>query len=378
MNKRLLFLVNDAGFFLSHRSPIALAARAEGFDVAVVCPNSPDAAKLAEKDLRHIALDMRRGRISLLEEIGTIRRLDRIFRDERPDLVHLITSKPIIYGGLVARRHGVPVVAAISGLGHIFIDAGLKTRLLRCAALLGYRLAMRRRGVFPIFQNRDNLELFRRAGAIREEPTLLPGSGTDLSRFDPSPVDTGTFRVGVPCRMLRSKGILEVVAAARELKRTAVEAEFVLIGNPDPANPASVARADLQAWHDEGIVRWLGYRADVENVLKTCDVVALPSYSEGFPKALVDAAAAGRAMVTTDVPGCREAVEHGVTGLIVAPRDPIDLAAKLKVLANDRSLRLRLGREAREMAERRYAIEGIVHRHLELYRRALASEVTAW
>lgn len=373
MRERLLYIVNDAGFFCSHRLPIAIAAQAEGYDVAVACPRDARAHRIEEAGLRHIDLPLGRGKIGPLGELKALRALDGVFAGFRPGLAHLITSKPIIYGGLVSRRRRVPAVAAVSGLGHVFIDEGAKARLLRRIALLGYRAAMNRPGLFPIFQNRDNLALFREAGALREEPTLIRGSGTDLAQFDPTPAGNAVPRLILPARMLYAKGVAEFVEAARLLRADGVEAEFVLAGDPDPANPASIPEAQLRAWDAEGVVLWEGYRADIGAALKEADIVVLPSHNEGFPKTLVDAAAAGRAVVTNDVTGCRDAIVPGETGLLVTPRDPRSLALGMRELIEDEAKRRAFGVAGRRLAEQHYTIETIVAQHLALYRKALAA-----
>jgi len=371
MASRLLYVVNDAGFFLSHRLPIALAARDAGYDVAIACPADDKSSKIIAAGLRHIELPLPRGGLGPLGELRAILALDRLFASFKPDLAHLITSKPIIYAGLVSRRRGIPAVAAVSGLGHVFIDGGLKAKMLRPLALLGYRLAMGRKGLFPIFQNRDNLALFRDAGALREEPTLIRGSGTDLAMFDPEPADNLVPRLVLPARMLFAKGVAEFVEAARILRARGIKAEFVLVGDPDPANPASIPQKQLEAWNADGVIRWEGYRADIDAVLKDSDIVVLPSHNEGFPKTLVDAAAAGRAVVTNDVTGCRDAVIPDETALLAAAHDAADLADTMQRLIEDRDLRLSMGRAGRALAQEHYAIERIVQQHLDLYRKAL-------
>lgn len=373
MGHRILYVVNDAGFFCSHRLPIAVQARSEGFEVAVACPEHQAVERIVAAGLRHIPLALGRGTIDPMGELEALRALDRIFGEFQPDLAHLITSKPIIYGGLISRRRRVPAVAAVSGLGHVFIDDSPKARMLRQFALLGYRAAMNRRGLFPIFQNSDNLALFREAGAVREEPTMIRGSGTDLTQFDPTPADNVLPRVVLPARMLYAKGVAEFVQAARMLREAGVEAEFVLIGDPDPANPASVPEEQLRAWDAEGCVRWAGYRADISEALREADIVALPSHNEGFPKTLVDAAAAGRAIVTNDVTGCRDAILPGETGLLVRPHDAASLAAGMRQLIEDKDKRLAFGAAGRKLAEERYGIDRIIAQHLDLYRKVIGA-----
>lgn len=369
----MIFVVNDAGFFLSHRLPIALEARQRGYDVSVICPPSADVKGLLDQGIRHLPVRMARGWSSPVDEGRAFTQLIRILRRERPDLVHLITSKPIILGGIAARFLGIPAAAAVSGLGHVFISNSAKARLVRVFALLGYRIALTRPGAFAIFQNTTNLQHFTERGIVPcEEPTIISGSGTDLARFDPSPRrGSEEVRFLLPARMLASKGVREFVEAARVLCAEGASAEFWLAGDADPSNPDSVSRAQLESWHEQGFVRWLGYRSDIQSVMSECDVVVLPSYDEGFPKSLVDAAAAGRAVITTDVTGCRDAVVRDETALLIPPRDVPALAAAMRALLADRTLRERLGAAGRRLAERKFGIDTIVGEHLELFERML-------
>lgn len=371
MSKRILYVVNDAGFFRSHRLPLAAAMRDQGYTVAIACPGDSKAAQFSAEGLIHLDFPLARGKIGLRGEIHALRALNRLIADFAPDLVHLITSKPVIYGGMIIRWRKIPAVAAISGLGHVFIDDSLRSRILRAAALVGYRLALRRRGIFGIFQNRDNMSLFQRNGALFEEPVLIRGSGTQIGLFDPVPANNGVPRIVLPARMLLSKGVAEFVEAARILRGQEIAGEFLLVGDPDPSNPATVSADQLQSWHDEGIVQWQPYRADIEQVLQDSDIVVLPSYNEGFPKTLVDAAAAGRAVVTSDVTGCRDAIIPGVTGLLAAPRNAVDLAARIAELLGDPARRLAMGQAGRKLAEEEFAIEKITAQHLALYARAV-------
>jgi glycosyltransferase involved in cell wall biosynthesis len=369
MTRRLLFVVNDAAFFCSHRLPLALAAREAGWQVSVACPLDGGIAPILENGIIHFPIPLGRGKLGPLGELRAIVAIDRVFARYRPDLAHLITSKPIIYGGLVARRRRVATVSAVSGLGHVFIDDGSKARVLRRMAMAGYRLAMRRPRSFTIFQNADNLALFRELGAVSDAFAIIRGSGTDLSRFDPAPVKNRRLQIILPARMLYSKGVGEFVEAARLLQLRGVEADFRLVGDGDPANPATVPADVLREWHASGIVIADGYRPDIAQVLKSADIVVLPSHNEGFPKSLVDAAAAGRAVVTTDVPGCRDAIVAGETGLLVPARDPVALAAAIQELIADPARRRAFGAAGRSLAERDFAIESIVAQHLAIYDR---------
>ena len=374
--KKLIFFVNDARFFLSHRLALALAAPSRGFHPIVVCPPSDHVDELLGHGIEWHPIDLPRGHVRPLKEWKAINEFGALVDRLSPQLVHCITSKPILYGGIVTRARDIPAVAAISGLGHVFISQTPKARLLRLGASIGYRLSIRRRGMFALFQNENDLAILRRLGALCEEPTLVPGSGTRLEDFDPRPASNPKPCIVLNARMLQSKGVYEFVEAARLLRDRGVKAEMVLAGDTDPANPRAVTRKELAGWHEEGIVTWLGHREDIAQVLAEADIVTLPSFGEGFPKGLIDAAAAGRAIVTTDIPGCRDAVIPGETGILIPKGDPAALADALQTLAENEEMRVEMGRKGREMAEWRFGIETIVDAHFALYEKALSSSQT--
>ena len=366
---RLLYVVNDAAFFCSHRLPLALSAREAGWQVAVACPQDGGVDQIVECAIAHFPIPLGRGKLGPAGELRALAAIDNVFEQYRPHLAHLITSKPVIYGGLAARRRRVATVSAVSGLGHVFIDESAKARLLRRCAMAGYRAAMRHPRSFAIFQNDDNLKLFQDMGAVTDAFAIIRGSGTDLSRFDPTPVNNPLPQIVLPARMLYSKGVGDFVEAARLLKQRGIEANFRLVGDGDSANPATIPDHVMRQWHTSGAVIAEGYRSDIEQVLKSADIVVLPSYNEGFPKSLVDAAAAGRAVVTTDVAGCRDAIVPGVTGLLVPVRNPVALAGAIGELIADPARRLAFGAAGRSLAERDFAIESIAAQHLGIYDR---------
>jgi glycosyltransferase involved in cell wall biosynthesis len=240
----------------------------------------------------------------------------------RPDVVHLITAKPALFGGWAAALTGRPALVAITGLGFAFSNDTALARTLRRILLFGYRTAIDRPGNHVIFQNKDDQGEFERAGLMRRAKfSMLSGSGTDLSVIKRHPLPLGRPVVALPARLLRDKGVLEFVEAARRLRDHPSRPIFRLIGDPDLGNPTSVTEVELRAWVREGAVEWAGFQADINAFLAQVHIVALPSYyREGFPKTLIDAAAAGRAAVTTDAPGCRDAVIDGVTGLLTPVR----------------------------------------------------------
>lgn len=365
--EKILFFVNDMAFFVSHRLEVAKGAIAAGYQVAVVCPHGAKQAILEQNSIRHIPVGLARGGGNIYHDLLAFKRLYSLLRKEKPSLIHLVTSKPIIIGGLICRYLKIPVVAAISGLGHIFIDDGFKSKLLRKAVIIGYRVALHRKNAWAVFQNDDNKDLFQKSGILYEPPTMIRGMGVDISRFDPSLPSKEALNILMPCRMLYTKGVSEFVEAARILKRKSISAHFILMGDPDPANPAAVPISTLRGWHREGIVTWNSHSDAIESAMHDSDIIVLPSYNEGFPKTLIDAAAAGRPAVTSDVTGCRDAIINGETGLLAEPKNPQDLAEKIERVIKSPSLRRRMSREARKHAEKNFAIESIVCQHLLLY-----------
>ena len=364
---KLLIVVNDVPFFLSHRLPVGVAARQAGYDVAVAAPLHPRAAEIEASGIAFYEIPMPRNRGSLLGEVRAAARLWQVLSRYRPDVAHLVTAKPIIFGGILCRLRGIPVLAAVSGLGHIFVSDDLKSKLAATALLAGYGAALRRRRALAIFQNADNLEVFRKAGIVDHRFIMIRGSGADLAAFDPAPPANEMPLVLMPSRMLWTKGVAEFVEAARLLRLRGCTARFVLAGNNDPGNPANIEESQLRAWADEGAVEWIGYQPDVAALLKRADLVVLPSYLEGLPKTIVDAAAAGRPCVTTDVPGCRDAIVDGETGLLCKVRDVADLADKTEELLRHPRRMLEMGRKARDFAEREYDIHSVIRAHLECY-----------
>jgi glycosyltransferase involved in cell wall biosynthesis len=297
--------------------------------------------------------------------------IGRLYRRLRPDIVHHVTPKPVLYGTIAARITGVPaVVNAISGMGHAFADeSGLVHGALQRLISAGYRVALRHPRTRVIFQNVDARADFIRRGWVRaSETVLIRGSGVDVASFT---VEARPERVPVvvlAARLLRTKGVGEFVAAARMLLTDGVRARFVLVGEPDSGNPATVTEAELRAWVADGTVEWWGHRTDMPRVLEDADIACLPSYyPEGLPKSLIEAAAAGLPIVTTDQPGCREVVRDGENGSLVPPRDPARLAAALRPLLDDRTLRERMGAAGRTRAEAEFTLDQVVRAHLAIY-----------
>jgi glycosyltransferase involved in cell wall biosynthesis len=376
MPPRVLIVVNTDGFFVSHRLGIGRALRDAGCHVTVAAAPSAARATIEAEGLQFAALPFEPGSRSPPQEARSLLALERLYRRERPDVVHHVTIKPVLYGSLVARALGVPaIINAVSGLGYVFIERPTDTpahAALRLAVKATYRVALSGRRSRTIFQNPDDLALFADAGLVaRGNTVLIRGSGVDTARFGPSPLPDGEPVVVLPSRMLWDKGVGELVEAARVVKRSRPGVRFALVGGADSQNPAQVPPAQLEAWQREGVIEWWGHRKDMPQVLSQAHLVVLPSYREGLPLALAEAAASGRACIATDVPGCREVVRHGETGWLVPPRNAAALAAALDEALSDPAELARRGRLGRDLAERELALDAVVARTLDVYRELL-------
>jgi len=376
MGARLLFFVSEDWYFCSHRLPVALAARAAGYEVGVVTRVREHGAVIRGHDLRLFPLELERGGLNPLRDLGALAALVRVCREFRPDILHAVAVKPVAYGAIAAALAGVPhTVNALGGLGYVFTSERLLARLLRPLALLAYRLALRRKSAWLILQNEDDLDALEARGiASRERTTLIRGSGVDLTRYRSVPEPDGVPLVVMPARLLWDKGVAEYVAAAETLKRDGVAARFAIAGDVDPENPASIPREWIEAKANDGAVEWWGWQDRMSEVLARANIVCLPSYREGLPKALIEAAACGRAIVTTDVPGCREVVADGENGFLVPARDAAALAHALGRLIGDRDMRSRFGAAGRTRAEREFSVERSVEATLALYRELLEDQ----
>ncbi|TXG84716.1 MAG: glycosyltransferase family 1 protein [Sphingomonadales bacterium] len=366
--KRLLYVVSPAKFFVTHRLPLALAARSHGFEVAVCTPDGPGVDAIQQHGLTWMDLKMDRGGMNPLRDMMTLLYLLRLYRRWRPDVVHHVTIKPVLYGTVAARMARVNrVVNAISGMGYLFTGGGWKAGL----ATALYRLCLRHRDMAVIVQNPDDKHFFLQRQLVQPDRLqLITGSGVDLERFTPkqrSDEDTARPMVVQTCRMLADKGVREFIAAARQLRSSHPEARFVLVGAPDPGNPTTIPIEELETAVRQGDVEWWGERSDIPEILARATVYVLASYREGLSKALIEAAAAGLPLVTTDTTGCRDVVRDGENGLLVPPRDAGALAVAIARLLDDPELRERLGKAARADAEARYGIDGIIAAQLALY-----------
>ncbi|NJN66453.1 MAG: glycosyltransferase family 4 protein [Chloroflexaceae bacterium] len=353
---RLLFVVTEDQYFWMHRLALARAVRDAGCEVVVATPSGPFQKRIEAEGFLFYPLRLRRKIRNPWVELLTILDLYSLFRLARPDLVHLVEMKPILYGTLPARLARVPArVHAITGLGYVFIGNGWKRTLLRTGVEWGFRFAFWGKHVRAIFHNPDDREVFTTRHLLRESQAVwVMGSGVDTEVFAPASELPGEPVVLLASRMLWDKGIGELVEAARLLKKRGVPGKFVLAGVPDPDNPASIPETHLRSWNEEGVVEWIGFHNDMPSLLAQSHIVCLPSYREGASRALIEAASCGRPIVTTDVPGCRDLVRDGWNGLLVPVKDAVALADVLQTLLTNGEMRREMGQHGRELALARF------------------------
>lgn len=373
---RLLMVVNVGWFFVSHRLPIAIAAKKAGYEVHIATALDPQLDQrtpqlLASHGLVLHELRLTRSGMHPFELIRAFRDLVRLYDRLRPTVVHLVALKPVLLGGMAARlRRLSRVVLAVPGRGSVFSSRGILAAARRWVVMRMYALAYRKGRSRVIVQNAEDRDYFieRRVFAAADV-RLIRGSGVNVAEFLPEAEAPGPAVVVLASRMLREKGIADFVAAADALKQRGVAARFALVGDPDPGNPHSHTREELEIWARQGAVEWWGFRADMQRVFAQSHVVCLPTYyGEGVPKVLIEAAACARPIVTTDMPGCRDIVLDGYNGLLVAPRDPGELSKALKRLIDDAQLRQEMGQHGRARAVGEFDLTAVIDNTLAIYR----------
>ena len=366
---KLLFVVNVDWFFISHRLPIALEAVTQGYEVHIATAITDRLHQLQSHGLVVHAISLDRSRQSLMDVWRTCDEIFSLYRRIKPDVVHLITIKPVLLGGLMARLASVPaLVAAVPGLGFVFLDSGFKAMCRRWLVTRLYAAVFQHPNITIVFQNKDDFSLLQLStGVDHAKLTTIPGSGVDISLFGISPLPSGMPLVVLASRMLVDKGVREFVGAANLLKQQGVIARFCLVGTIDPSNPSSLTQTELDTWAKHSSVELWGHRSDMPRVMAAATIVVLPSYREGLPKVLIEAAASGRAVITTDVPGCRDAIDAPRTGLLVPVRSVPALAQAIADLLGNPQRCIAMGRAGRQLAESRFDVRAVVQRHLAIY-----------
>ena len=372
---KIILFANTEWYLFNFRLSLAKALQAQGHEVLLISPPGEYGARLQALGFRWEALPMDRKSLNPLQELRLLAYLCQLYRREQPALAHHFTIKCVVYGSIAALVARVPArVNAVAGMGYVFTNQALKARLLRPVVRGLMRVVLNGRGARLILQNNDDMAAFAKAGLARPELTrLVMGSGVDLERFMPRAPSAQKShhaqptRVVLAARLLWDKGIAEYVEAARQLKAKGLPIRFLLAGAPDPGNPAAIPQATLDGWQAEGLIELLGQVSDMAALFATADMVVLPSYREGLPKSLIEAAACALPLVTTDVPGCREVVTHEVDGLLVPVKDARALANAMERLHHDPAWARQLGLAARARALREFDENIVISKTLAVY-----------
>lgn len=376
--KKILFVVNCPRFFLSHRAAVAESAKRNGYSVHVATCKDEVIDQINGKGFTHHEIPFSRSGQNPFIELKTVVKLLVLFRKVRPDIVHLVTIKPMLYGGLVNRLSlDVPLVGAVSGLGTTFTSYSILGRFRRFLIKRLYSFALGCQSVKVIFQNPDDKSALLDSGVVNEKNTaLIRGSGVDLKEYQVLPEPKGDkTQVVMAARLLIEKGVYEFYKAAELLASRNVPVEMKLIGTPDPGNPKSLPESEFNSWKEKSFIEILGFRNDIAKQYANANIVCLPSYyGEGLPKSLVEAAACGRVIVTTDSPGCNYAIENGVSGVLISPKDHIALADAIEELVKNTEKRQQMGKAGRVFAEKHFDINVIVKQHLDIYQELLNND----
>ncbi len=367
--RRLLYVANEDFAFLMHRLPMARAARDAGYEVHVATNvNAGAAAIAAERFVLH-PIPFRRGGLSPASALPTVRAIRAVEAAIRPDVIHHSGLQSSVLGSLAALGKATPVVNAMTGLGYIFTSSSWRSRLLKQGLLWLLPQLMNRAPSCVLVQNPDDRDALQTMGVRPDKITLIPGSGVDTERFQPLPEPAGPITFGFAGRLLTDKGVRALVAAHRLLRQQGHDHQLLIAGSPDPANPASVSAEEVAAWRSEPGITLLGQIKDITELWRRCHIAVLPSHREGLPVSLLEAAACGRPLVSTDAPGCREIAIPDQTGLAVPVEDSAALAEAMARLAASPELRARYGRAARQLVEDKLSARIIGRSVVALYDR---------
>ena len=373
---RIIFVINNVNFLLSHRIDICIAAVQEGYEVHVISPSNVQVASVLKgMGIFFHELELSRSGKNPFLELKSAFNLFKIFKKIKPDLVHLITIKPYLYGGIVARLARVPaVVSAVAGLGILFSSTELKYRLIRLSIYPLFKLAFGHKNQIIIFQNSTDCHILVNWKVMHvHKARMIRGSGVKLSSYPALPEPKNhPLVVSFAARLLKDKGVEILANASRLLKYKKIDVNFWLIGEIDSGNKNSITQQQLTDWKNEGLVEPLGFRSDIANLFSESNIIVLPSfYGEGLPKVLIEAAACGRAVITTDHPGCRDAVEFD-TGILVPIKDHVALAEAIQELIQDSKKRQNMGKAGRRLAEQEFSVEKVVANHIQIYQELLS------
>jgi glycosyltransferase involved in cell wall biosynthesis len=367
---KVLLVANTDWYLYNHRLALAQFLRRQGFEVVLVSPPGSYTSQLAQAGFRWVEWPVGRASTLPWQEARAVLRLASIYKEERPHLVHHFTIKPILYGTFAARLAGVrSTVNSVTGRGYIFLSAETKARLLRPAVKLLYRFTLRSTHSQIIFENGFDQQYFIENHLSAAGRThLIPGVGVDPQKFIPLPEAEGLPVITYAGRLLWDKGVGILIEAGRRLRDRGLSFRLALVGEPDAGNPSSIGAATIQQWVTQGDAEWWGFQAEMVRVYQQTHIVTLPSFGEGVPTTLIEAAAMGRPLVATDIAGCREVIRDGENGFLVPMHDPVALAGALEKLLIDPGLRQRMGAAGRQIVLEKFTHEIINRQTAEVYR----------
>ena len=374
MKKKLLFVVNVDWFFISHRLPIAVKAIEEGWEVTVIGKDTGRVNEITSNGISFINVPFSRSGLNPFQEIVSIYRLLKNYKKIKPDIVHHVTLKPVIYGSLISRFLKVKgTVNAVSGLGYTFTEK--RKGFVQKIFLILMKIAFKQNNLAIIFQNNDDYKELKELEVINKfnKINFIKGSGVDLIKFKEYDfLETGKIKILFPSRMLWDKGVEELRKSSEILKEKYKDKiVFILAGLADVENKAGVTAKYLKDWEEEDYVEWIGYQKDMIKVYQNSDIVILPSYREGMPKSLIEACAIGRPIITTQAIGCRECVDEGINGYKVKIKSSIELANAIEKLVLSEEDRIRMGKNSRLKAEKEFSLNNVIKKHLEIYKNLL-------
>lgn len=370
MKRKLLFVVNVDWFFISHRLPIAIEAIKAGYEVHIITTITNNYNFLIKNGLRVYDISISRSSTRIYSNIVIFFKFLILFTKIKPDLVHLITIKPILIGGLVAKLLNIKsVVLSITGLGYTFLEKNFFSSIKKIIIKKLYYFITSHKNICIIVQNFDDFNFIKNINkSLNKKIILIKGSGVDLKIFKRKKIPKGKPIVMMASRYLLDKGIIEFYEAAKRLKKYG---RFVLVGFADMDNPSSIDLKLINTWHKEKSVEDWGKKSNMQNIIPKATIVVLPSYREGFPKVLIEAAACGRAIVTTNVPGCKETIIVGKTGLLAKVKDADSLVNKIKYLLINKDKCHSMGIAARTFAKKTFDINKVITKHLIIYKKLI-------
>lgn len=368
---KILIILNIDYFLISHRLPIALKAIEKGYEVHLATQVTSYSEEIKKYGILIHPIRISRSGINFLEILKTCKDIFNTINLVKPKVLHLISIKPVLLGGLVCHliKKKPSIISAISGLGTVFIDSGLKASFIKLISLILYKIAFAHRNLNCIVQNKDDYKFITDISNFKNKNIfLIPGSGVNLSKFVPTKNEPKIPVILFPSRLIKNKGIFEFIEAAKALKG---KARFAISGALDFGSKDSITKSDLRSIVKNNFIEYWGFSTNMQATLSKSTIVVLPSYREGLPKVLCEAAACSKAIITTNVPGCREAIIHNKSGLLIPHKNVPALIKSIEMLLNNPKLTNKLGQKGRELAEEKFDVKKIVNSHLKIYKECI-------